>query len=100
MGNRIVYQAENRDKAYIYGAELSSELNIGKWIEPANGLTARLAIGYYQGKSKSSYLPDKYVEMDSIVPMKSVIGLEWDDANKFYGLALTAILQKSQSNFS
>ncbi len=34
--------------------------------------------------------------MDSIVPMKSVIGLAWDDANKFYGLALTAILQKGK----
>lgn len=75
MGNRIVYPADNRDKAYIYGAELSSELNIGKWIEPANGLTARLAIGYNQGKSKSSYLADKYLEMDSIALMKWVIGL-------------------------
>ena len=96
MGNRIVYQAENRDKAYIYGAELSSEFNIGKWIEPANGLSARLAIGYNQGKSKSSYLADKYVEMDSIAPMKSVVGIAWDDANKFYGVALTATLQKGK----
>ena len=96
VGNRIVYQAENRDKAYIYGAELSSEFNIGKWIEPVNGLSARFAIGYNQGKSKSSYLGDKYIEMDSIAPMKSTIGLAWDDPNKFYGVAITATFQKGK----
>ena len=96
IGNRIVYQSENRDKAYIYGAELSSEFNIGKWIEPINGLSARFAIGYNQGKSKSSYLGDKYIEMDSIAPMKSTIGLAWDDPNKFYGVAITATFQKGK----
>ncbi len=96
IGNRIVYQSENRDKAYIYGAELSSEFNIGKWIEPVNGLSARFAIGYNQGKSKSSYLGDKYIEMDSIAPMKSTIGLAWDDPNKFYGVAITATFQKGK----
>lgn len=95
-GNRIVYQAENRDKAYIYGAELSSEFNIGKWVESANGLSAKFAIGYNQGKSKSSYLGDKYIEMDSIAPMKSVVGLAWDDPNKFYGVAVTATFQKGK----
>ncbi|MBI0036800.1 TonB-dependent receptor [Gilliamella sp. B14384H2] len=96
IGNRIVYQAENRDKAYIYGAELSSEFNIGKWIEPVNGLSARFAIGYNQGKSKSSYLGDKYIEMDSIAPIKSIIGLAWDAPNKFYGVAITATFQKGK----
>ncbi|MBI0114502.1 MULTISPECIES: TonB-dependent receptor domain-containing protein [unclassified Gilliamella] len=96
IGNRIVYQSENRDKAYIYGAELSSEFNIGKWIEPVNGLSARFAIGYNQGKSKSSYLGDKYIEMDSIAPMKSTIGLAWDDPNKFYGVTITATFQKGK----
>lgn len=95
-GNRIVYQAENRDKAYIYGAELSSEFNIGKLVESANGLSAKFAIGYNQGKSKSSYLGDKYIEMDSIAPMKSVVGLAWDDPNKFYGVAVTATFQKGK----
>lgn len=95
-GNKIVYQAENRDKAYIYGAELSSEFNIGKWVESANGLSAKFAIGYNQGKSKSSYLGDKYIEMDSIAPMKSVVGLAWDDPNKFYGVAVTATFQKGK----
>jgi hemoglobin/transferrin/lactoferrin receptor protein len=96
VGNRIVYQSENRDKAYIYGAELSSKFNIGTWIESANGLSARLTIGYNQGKSKSSYLGDKYIEMDSIAPLKSTIGLAWDNPNQDYGLALIATFQKGK----
>ena len=95
-GNRIVYQSENRDKAYIYGAELSSEFNFGTWSNAVNGLSARFAIGYNQGKSKSNYLGDKNVEMDSVAPLKSVIGLAWDDPNKFYGVAITTTLQKGK----
>lgn len=96
IGNRIVYQSENRDKAYTYGAELSSEFNIGTWIESLNGLSTRFAIGYNQGKSKSSYLGDKYIEMDTIAPLKSTIGLSWDDPNKFYGVSLIATFQKGK----
>ncbi|MCX8602230.1 MULTISPECIES: TonB-dependent receptor domain-containing protein [unclassified Gilliamella] len=99
-GNRIVYQSENRDKAYIYGAELSSEFNFGSWFESVNGLSARFAIGYNQGKSKSSYLGDKYVEMDTIAPLKSTIGLAWDDPNKLYGVAVTATFQKGKKTES
>ncbi|OCG21896.1 hypothetical protein A9G11_07850 [Gilliamella sp. wkB108] len=94
--NSFTYQAENRDKAYIYGAELSSEFNIGTWFESVNGLSARFAIGYNQGKSKSSYLGDKYIDMDSVAPMKTTIGLAWDDPNKFYGVALTSTFQKGK----
>lgn len=96
IGNRIVYQAENRDKAYIYGAELSSKFNLGTWYESINGLSTQFAIGYSQGKSKSSYLGDKYVEIDSIAPLKTVIGIAWDDPNNYYGLALTSTLQKGK----
>ncbi|WP_081299640.1 TonB-dependent receptor domain-containing protein [Gilliamella sp. wkB112] len=95
-GKRIVFQAENRDKAYIYGAELSSEFNLGTWFESVNGLSARFAIGYNQGKSKSSYLGDKYVEMDSVAPMKATIGLAWDDPNKLYGVSLMSTFQKGK----
>lgn len=53
--NRMVYPAENRDKVYIYGSELSREFNISKWIESPNGLSVRWAIGYNQDKSQTSY---------------------------------------------
>ena len=90
------YQAENRDKAWIYGGEISARFNIGSWFEEVNGLSATLAYGYTQGQSKSSYLGDKYIDLDSVAPMKAIAGLAWDDPAKRYGTALTATFVKGK----
>lgn len=72
-----IYQAENRDKAYIYGGEISTKFNFGTWFEQVDGLSATLALGYSEGKSKSSYSGDKYVDLDSVAPMKAIVGVAW-----------------------
>ncbi|MCG8710405.1 TonB-dependent receptor [Brenneria sp. 4F2] len=92
----IVYQAENRDKAYIYGGEISTKFNFGTWFEQVNGLSARLAFGYSEGASKSSYLGDKYVDLASVAPMKAIVGVAYDDPDKRYGAALTATFNKGK----
>ncbi|WP_313686805.1 TonB-dependent receptor domain-containing protein [Pantoea sp.] len=86
----IAYRAENRDKAYIYGAEFGSKFNIGTWVPEVDGLTARLAFGYAQGASKSSYLGDKYVPLESVPPMRLITGVAYDDPDQRYGAAVTA----------
>jgi len=91
-----IYQAENRDKAYIYGGEVSTRLNFGTWFEQVNGLSANFALGYNQGKSKSSYSGDKYVDIDSVAPMKAIVGVAWDDPAKRYGAAVTATFVKGK----
>ncbi len=91
-----IYQAENRDKAYIWGGEISTRINFGSWYESADGLSAILAVGYNEGKAKSSYEGDKYVDLDSIAPVKAVAGLAWDDPAKRYGAAVTATFQKGK----
>ncbi|CAI2444045.1 TonB-dependent receptor domain-containing protein [Serratia liquefaciens] len=91
-----IYQAENRDKAYIYGGEISTRLNFGTWFEQVNGLSANFALGYNQGKSKSSYSGDKYVDIDSVAPMKAIVGVAWDDPAKRYGAAVTATFVKGK----
>ncbi|VVA46819.1 putative hemoglobin and hemoglobin-haptoglobin-binding protein 3 precursor [Serratia ficaria] len=91
-----IYQAENRDKAYIWGGEISSKVNFGTWFPQVNGLSATLAFGYSEGKAKSSYLGDKYVDLDSVAPMKAVIGLAWDDPAQRYGAAITSTFQKGK----
>lgn len=91
-----IYQAENRDKAYIYGGEISTRLNFGTWFELVNGLSANFALGYNQGKSKSSYSGDKYVDIDSVAPMKAIVGVAWDDPAKRYGAAVTATFVKGK----
>jgi hemoglobin/transferrin/lactoferrin receptor protein len=91
-----IYQAENRDKAYISGGEISTRLNFGTWFEQVNGLSANFALGYNQGKSKSSYSGDKYVDIDSVAPMKAIVGVAWDDPAKRYGAAVTATFVKGK----
>ncbi|HAX4824331.1 TPA: TonB-dependent receptor [Escherichia coli] len=90
------YQAENRDKAFIYGGEISAKFNFGTWLEQINGLSATLAYGYTQGKSKSSYMGDKYIDLDSVAPMKAIVGVAWDAPAKQYGTALTATFVKGK----
>ncbi len=91
-----IYQAENRDKAYIYGGEISARMDFGAWYEEVNGLSAIVALGYNEGKSKSSYLGDKYVDIDSVAPMKAILGVSWDDPAKRYGAAITATFVKGK----
>lgn len=90
------YQAENRDKAYIYGAELATKVNFGTWFQQVDGLSASFALGYNEGKSKSSYSGDKYVDLDSVAPLKAIVGLAWDDVQRGYGAAITATFVKGK----
>lgn len=90
------YQAENRDKAYIYGAEISTKVNYGTWFLQVDGLSSTFALGYNEGKSKSSYAGDKYIDLDSVAPLKAIVGLAWDDKARGYGAALTATFVKGK----
>ncbi|ORM67111.1 TonB-dependent receptor domain-containing protein [Pantoea rwandensis] len=90
------YQAENRDKAYIYGAEISTRVNYGTWFPEVDGLSSTFALGYNEGKSKSSYSGDKYIDLDSVAPLKAIVGLAWDDVQRGYGAALTATFVKGK----
>ncbi|MCL2898049.1 TonB-dependent receptor domain-containing protein [Brenneria tiliae] len=91
-----IYQAENRDKAYIYGGEISATFNVGTWFEQVDGLSTTLAFGYTKGAAKSSYQGDKYVDLDSVAPMKAVVGIAYDDPQQRYGAALTSTFQKGK----
>lgn len=91
-----VYQSENRDKAYIYGGEVATRVNFGTWFDAVNGLSASFALGYSEGKSKSSYSGDSYVDLDSVPPVKAIVGLGWDDPAKRYGAAITATFVKGK----
>ncbi|QGU87513.1 TonB-dependent receptor domain-containing protein [Erwinia sorbitola] len=91
-----IYQAENRDKAYIWGGEVSTKINYGTWFEQVNGLSTTFALGYSKGQSKSSYDGDKYVDLDSVAPMKAVVGVAWDDPAQRFGTAVTATFVKGK----
>lgn len=84
-----IFRSENRDRAHIYGLELSTRLDWGTWVPAAKGLYSHLALGYSQGKAKSSYAGDKYVALDTIQPAKAIAALGYDAPNKRWGLNLT-----------
>lgn len=92
----IAYQEENRDKAYIYGGEVSARFNFGTWYPEVSGLRARLALGMAEGAAKSDYMGDKYVDLDSVAPMRLVAGVSYDDPGELYGAALTATFNKGK----
>lgn len=69
---------------------MSTKVNIGTWFTELNGLSATLAVGYSEGKSKSSYSGDSYVDLDSVAPMKAVVGMACDDpAHRLPAAAMT-----------
>ncbi|CAB3870232.1 hypothetical protein LMG26788_02741 [Achromobacter pulmonis] len=88
--------AENRDKAYIYGAELITRINYGALFRNARGLSSTFAVGYNQGKSKSSYSGDGWVDLDSVLPVKAIASLAWDDPQNRYGASITATFVKGK----
>ncbi|TDT02481.1 TonB-dependent receptor domain-containing protein [Erwinia rhapontici] len=91
-----IYQAENRDKAYIWGGEVSTKINYGTWFDQVNGLSTTFALGYSKGQAKSRYDGDKYVDLDSVAPMKAVVGVAFDDPAQRFGTAITATFVKGK----
>lgn len=85
----ILYQAENRDEATLYGGELSVRLAHGSGAPAARGLYSTWALGYSKGTSKSHYAGDKDVDLDTVQPAKAVAGLGFDAAQRVWGLQLT-----------
>lgn len=84
----ILYQAENRDEANIYGTELSVRLDHGTWMPALRGLYTTWAVGYSKGSSKSNYAGDKNVDLDSVQPGKAIIGVGYEAPQKAWGLNL------------
>jgi hemoglobin/transferrin/lactoferrin receptor protein len=71
-------------------------VNYGTWFPQVDGLSSTFALGYNEGKSKSSYAGDKYIDLDSVAPLKAIVGLAWDDKARGYGAALTATFVKGK----
>lgn len=84
----ILYQADNRDSAKIYGSELSVRLEHGTWSPELRGLYSTWAVGYSKGSSKSSYAGDKDVDLDTVQPAKAIIGVGYDAPEKLWGMNL------------
>ena len=96
----ILYQAENRDEANIYGTEFSARLDHGTWNPAVKGLYSTWAFGISKGSSKSDFAGDRKVDLESVQPAKAIIGVGYEAAQKLWGLNLTGTFVKSKQAVS
>jgi hemoglobin/transferrin/lactoferrin receptor protein len=92
----ILYQAENRDQATIYGLEAAARIDHGVWTPALQGVYSTWALGVSRGTSKSYYDGDKDVDLDSVQPDKAVIGLGYAAPQKAWGLGVTGTFAKGK----
>lgn len=87
-GYFLVYRAENIADAAIWGAELSSRIELNRFFQKADGFSLSLVAGKSKGSAKDK-LGNKS-GLNSVQPEKGSISFAFDDPNKVYGLGLTA----------
>ncbi|KAF1046039.1 MAG: Hemoglobin and hemoglobin-haptoglobin-binding protein [Herbaspirillum frisingense] len=91
-----IFMAENRDSAYIYGLELSTRIDHGKFAPAMRGVYSTWALGYSQGKAKSRYSGDSYQDLDTVQPAKLIAGIGYDAPEKAWGSNLTGTFVKGK----
>ncbi|MCH4248598.1 MAG: TonB-dependent hemoglobin/transferrin/lactoferrin family receptor [Acinetobacter populi] len=82
------YVAENIADASIWGGELSTRIDLGKFIAHSDGFSLGLVAGATNGSAKSS--DGTKTGINSIQPAKASLTFAYDDPNKVFGLGLTA----------
>jgi hemoglobin/transferrin/lactoferrin receptor protein len=101
LSNRpIQYKPENRDEAWMKGIDLTSKFDLGVWWHAAQGYQVSLAWGYMKGQQRSAYDSLGWEDIDTVPPMKAVLGLSYDASNRRFGAALhvTAVKGKQAVN--
>lgn len=97
-GARYMYSKnENIDNARIYGAELSSALQLGSVTSLPTGTYLRLTGAWSKGEDKDT---DKAI--DTIAPLTGVLGLGYDRIDGSYGweATITAVASKDGNDWS
>ncbi|MDK9760813.1 TonB-dependent hemoglobin/transferrin/lactoferrin family receptor [Vibrio sp. D420a] len=70
QGGKDVLTKENLDEVTIYGAELSSTINLDSLIDAPFGTYTRLAVAYADGEDKTTGK-----SIDSVAPLTGTVGL-------------------------
>ena len=82
------YRAENLANANIWGAELSTHIELGKFMKNADGFSVALVAGKTKGTSKNK--KGEKGSVNSVQPKKGSLTIAYDDPNKIFGLGITA----------
>lgn len=84
----LVYQAENIADAKIWGAELSTRIDLGQFIDHSDGFSLSLMAGKTRGSAQSQ--TGQKTGMNAVQPEKGSLTFAYDDPDRIYGLGLTA----------
>ena len=87
-GYFLVYQAENIADANIWGAELSTRVDLGQFISNADGFSVALVAGKTRGNAKNK--DGLKTGLNSVQPEKGSLTFAYDDPDHVYGFGLTA----------
>lgn len=89
------YRAENLAQANIWGAELSTRLELGEFVPQANGFSLALVAGKTKGTAKNKNGEKSGV--NSVQPEKGSFTFAYDDPSKVYGIGLTTTVVGSKT---
>lgn len=92
QGGKDVFTKQNLDEVTIYGAELSSRIELDKALNIPQGFYTRLAIAYADGEDKKTG-----DSLDSVAPLIGNIGLGLE--REQYGALLNVKMVASKTNW-
>lgn len=95
--SNIIYTNVNIAKAFIYGAELKSQLSFDSLLTTTPGFYGSFNIAYSQGEDKTSG-----ESIDSIAPLTTNVALGYDAQDKQFGgqVSMQWVAEKSGSDWS
>ncbi|KAA8735337.1 TonB-dependent hemoglobin/transferrin/lactoferrin family receptor [Acinetobacter qingfengensis] len=86
-GVYLCYEAQNLAKAAIWGAELSARIDLGHFINNADGFSLALVAGKTKGNAEDD--SGNKTGLNSINPGKASLTFAYDDPNQRFGLGFT-----------
>ncbi len=95
--NTSTTQKQNIAKARIKGIEFRGQLFLDEAMDAPTGTSLRTSIAWADGENKEDNKP-----LDSVAPLKGVIGLAYDDPAEIWGseAILTLVQEKKKSDIS
>ncbi|MFT4021784.1 MAG: TonB-dependent receptor, partial [Acinetobacter sp.] len=94
-GVYLCYEAQNLAKAAIWGAELSARVDLGYFIDNADGFSVSLVAGKSKGRAEDD--SGNKTGLNSVNPGKASLTLAYDDPNKRFGLGFTTTAVESKT---
>ena len=83
----LTFQSQNRARAEIYGAEIRSSLWLADFVDGLEGLRLNLSGAWQYGQDT-----DRDEPLNSIDPLKAVLGLEYRPPSERWGVEIVSTL--------